>query len=93
LELLLLISALLTGITGVMSGGRQAEVPQVELSASVQAAEAAVQIAEASIMQAPAFAIILSLAVVLFLRPLARWRIKAPAMAHRDAPRCERRLE
>lgn len=93
MELLLLLSALLTGFTGVMSGGRQAEAPQVELSASMQAADAAVQAVEASAIQAPAFAILLAIGIILFLRPLARWHVASPALARRPLPRSERRLE
>lgn len=94
MELLLLLSALLTGITGVMSGGRPADAPQVEISASVQAAEAAMQVADTHFaQQAPVLAVILSIALVLFLCPLTRWHVASPAYARRNAARFERRLE
>lgn len=95
MELLLLLSALLSGITGVMGGGREAEGPQVEISAALQAAEvAAAQVAEVAMQQrAAAFAVVLMIALVLFLRPLARWRLCVPAMARYGVPKDERRRE
>jgi predicted ABC-type sugar transport system permease subunit len=93
LELLLLLSALLSGLTGVMSGGREADVPQMERSASLQSVEAVVHVAEAVVAQPAAFALVILFALILFLRPLSRWRIKAPLLARYPAPKNERRLE
>ncbi|PZU59313.1 MAG: hypothetical protein DI547_06830 [Sphingobium sp.] len=93
LELLLLLSALLSGLTGVMPGGREADVPQIERSASVQAAEAIVHVAETIVAQRAEFAVVLLLALILFTGLLPRWQAKALVLAGRRMPRDERRLE
>ena len=78
LELLLFLSALLTGLTGAISGERKAEPSQVARSAIEQAEIATVALAEAV---SPSVRIAAPAVLADHVQPLLRWSIQAAAIA------------
>ena len=78
LELLLFLSALLTGLTGAISGERKAEPSQVARSAIEQAEIATVALAEAV---SPSLRIAAPAVLADHVQPLLRWSIQAAAIA------------
>ena len=77
LELLLFLSALLTGLTGAISGDRTAEPSQVARSAIEQAEIATVALAEAV---SPSLHIVLPAVLAEQTEPLLRWSIRIAAI-------------
>ena len=78
LELLLFLSALLTGLTGAISGERKAEPSQVARSAIEQAEIATVTLAEAV---SPSVRITAQAVLAEQTKPLLRWSIQIAAIA------------
>ena len=78
LELLLFLSALLTGLTGAISGERTAEPSQVARSAIEQAEIATVALAEAV---SPSLRIAAPAVLADHVQPLLRWSIQIAAIA------------
>ena len=78
LELLLFLSALLTGLTGAISGERKAEPSQVARSAIEQAEIATVALAEAV---SPSVRIAVPAVLAEQIQPLLRWSLQTAAIA------------
>lgn len=78
MELLLFLSALLTGLTGAISGDRAAEPSQVARSAIERTEIADVALAEAV---SPALRIAAPAMLAHQIRPLLRWSIRTASFA------------
>lgn len=93
LELLLFLSALLTSLTGAISGERKAELPQVQRSVASVAVDAVAELS-ANVVQTVDGALMQSIPTLAVLASVPQpWFVKADAPLRDHSAISERRLE